>query len=107
MREEAEKRRIAKEKKKKKRTLEYIQQLWDKMLAEDATLLEDTERSKVMGSKYKEVPLEEDIDCWPSKKAKGKQLARYHKDIRIKMESANLCERYMHVRQDCLVYNFR
>ena len=48
-REEAE-RRIAEEKKKKKRILEYLQQLWDEMLAEDA------ERSQIVGSKCKEVP---------------------------------------------------
>ena len=41
---EAKKRRIM-EKKKKKKMLEYLQQLWDKVLAEDAALLESTERS--------------------------------------------------------------
>ena len=34
-----------KKKKKKKKMLEYLQQLWDKVLAEDATLLEGTEES--------------------------------------------------------------
>ena len=32
------------------------------MLVEDATLLEGTEESQVVGSKYKEVSLGEDID---------------------------------------------
>ena len=45
-REEAEKWRIAEEQKKK---LEYIQRLWDGVIAEDA------EGSQVTGSKYKEV----------------------------------------------------
>jgi len=36
VKKEAEKKRIAEEKK-KKRTLEYIQQLWNEVLAEDAT----------------------------------------------------------------------
>ena len=46
-RKEAKKRRIVE--KKKKKTLKYLQQLWDEILAEDA------ERSQIMGSKCKEV----------------------------------------------------
>jgi len=42
------------------------------MLEEEATLVESTEKSK-----HKEAPREDDADCWPSKKAKGKQLVRY------------------------------
>ena len=49
--EEAEKQRIAEEKKK----LEYIQQLWDKVLEEEAALLEGAEGSQVVGSKCKEI----------------------------------------------------
>jgi len=49
--EDVEKWRIVEEKKK----LEYIQQLWDKMLEEEATLLEGAEGSQVTGSKCKEV----------------------------------------------------
>jgi len=100
-REEAEKRRVAEEKKKKKRTLEYLQQLQDKVLEED------TEGSQIMRPKCKEVLLENDADCWPSKKAKEKQLARYQGDIGIKMGDANLCEKCVHTGQDCLVHNSR
>ena len=49
-REETKKRKIAEEKKKKK-TLDYLQQLWDEVLAENATLLEGTRCSQVMGTK--------------------------------------------------------
>ena len=60
---EKAKRRITEEKKKKKRTLEYLQQLWDKVLVEDAVLLEGAEGSQIMKSKYKEVSLEDDRNC--------------------------------------------
>ena len=65
--------------------LEYLQQLWDKVLAENATLLEGTKEFYIAGSKYKEVTLEDNRNYWSSKKAKGKQLARYHRNIRVKM----------------------
>jgi len=39
----AKKKRIME--KKKKKMLEYLQQLWDKVLAEDTALLESTEES--------------------------------------------------------------
>jgi len=38
-----------------------------------------------MGPKHKEVLSENDMDCWPFKKAKGKQQARYQGDIRVKL----------------------
>ena len=44
---------------------------------EDATLLEGAERSQIVGSKHKEVPLGNDVDYQSSKKTKGKQPARY------------------------------
>ena len=44
VKEEAKRQGLVEEKKKKK-WLEYLQQLWDKVLVEDATLLESTERS--------------------------------------------------------------
>jgi len=47
------------------------------MLEEEAALLEGAEGSQIVGSKHKEVLLEDDVDCQPSKKTKGKQLARY------------------------------
>jgi len=43
VREKAKKRRVTKKEEKKKRTLEYLQQLQDKVLAEDAALLKSTE----------------------------------------------------------------
>jgi len=75
-REEARRRRVVEEKK-KKRILEYFQQLWNKVLEEEAALLEGTEGSQIVGSKCKKTSLTNDADHWPSKKAKGKQLARY------------------------------
>ena len=41
------------EEKKKKKTLEYLQQLWDEVL------VEDVEGSQIMGSKYKKILQEE------------------------------------------------
>jgi len=49
--EEAKKWRIME----KKEKLEYIQQLWDKVLEEKAALLEGAEGSQIVGSKCKEV----------------------------------------------------
>ena len=106
VRKEAKKQRLA-EKKKKKKQLEYIQQLQDKILAKNATLLKDTERSQIIRSKHKEVSLGDDIDHWPSKKAKEKQLTRYYRDISVKIGGANSCERCVYARQDCLVHNSR
>jgi len=40
---------------KEKKKLKYIQQLWDKVIAEDTAPLEGFERSQVTGSKCKEV----------------------------------------------------
>ena len=70
MREEAKKRRIAEEEKKK--TLEYFQQLWDKILAEDAAFLKGAEKSQITEYKHKEVILGDNRDCQPFKKAKEK-----------------------------------
>jgi len=52
--EEAERQRIAEEKKKRK-MLEYLQQLQDEVLEEEKVLLEGTEKSQVAGSKCKEI----------------------------------------------------
>jgi len=94
VREEVERRRVVKEEK-KKRTLKYIQQLWDKVLKEDTALLEGIEGSHIMRSKCKETLLRDNADYQPFKKAKGKQLARYRENIRIKIGGANPCERCM------------
>ena len=92
--EEAKKQRIAEKKKK----LKYIQQLQDKILEEEATLLEGAEGSQVMGYKCKKQF---------SKKARGKQLGKYHRGTAVKMGSANLCERCVYARQDCLIHFLR
>ena len=53
--EEAERQRVAEEEERKKRTVEYLQRLQDKVLEEEATLLEGTEGSQIMRSKHKKV----------------------------------------------------
>ena len=55
------------------------------MIVDNTAFLEGTERSQVTRSKQREAPLEDDVDCWPSKKAKEKQPARYQGDMRIKL----------------------
>ena len=57
--EEAEKQRIAEEEERKRRTMEYLQRLWDEVLKEEAALLEGAEGSQVAGSKCKEVAAED------------------------------------------------
>jgi len=106
-RKEAERKRVVEEEEKKKRTLEYLQQLWNKVLAEGAAFLEGAERFQIVGSKHKEVSPEDNRNCQPSKKTKGKQPARYHRDNRVKMGNANPYERCVHARQDWLVHNSR
>ena len=85
--------------------LEYLQQLQDEVLVEDATLLESAEGSQIVGSKYKKVILGDEKGWWPSKKTKGKQLSRYYRDAVVKIEGINPCERCMSAGQDCLVYH--
>ena len=53
--EEVERQRVVEEKKRKKRMMEYLQRLRDKVLEEEAALLEGAEGSQVVGSKHKEV----------------------------------------------------
>jgi len=62
-RKEAKRKKVMEEEKKKKRILEYLQQLWNKMLEKEAALLKSIEGSQVMGSKCKETSLETDVDC--------------------------------------------
>jgi len=77
------------------------------MLKENIALLEKTKRSQIVGFKYKKISPEDNRDHQPSKKAKDKQPARYHRDIKVKIRSTNLCEKCMHARQDCFVYHSR
>jgi len=55
------------------------------VLKEEATLLEGTKGSQVAGSKCKEVATKNKEGQWLSKKARGKQLGKYHRDATIKM----------------------
>ena len=98
--EKAKKQRIVEKKKKK---LEYIQRLWDEVIAEDNTLLKGTEGSQVTWSKHKKVFSRDKEGHQPSKKAKEK----YCSDNIVKMGDANPCERCVHARQDCLVHYSR
>ena len=75
--------RVAEEEKKKKRTMEYLQRLWDKLLKEEAALLEGAEGSQVMGSKHKEVTAGDEEEQWPSKKTRGKQLEKYRRGAAV------------------------
>ena len=53
--EKAEKQRVAEEEERNRRTMEYLQQLRDEVLEEEAALLEGAEGSQIAGSKCKEV----------------------------------------------------
>ena len=70
--EEAKKRRVVEEKEIKKRMLGILQQLQNKVLEEEAALLEDTEGFQVIGSKCKEVTSRDEKGQWLSKKAREK-----------------------------------
>jgi len=105
--EEAERQRVAKEEERKKRTMEYLQRLWDEVLEEEAALLEGAEGSQVTGSKRKEVAAGGEEEQRPSKKVRGKQPEKYHGGAAVKMGGANLCERCVSAGQDCLVHSSR
>ena len=83
--------------------MEYLQQLQDKVLEEEATLLEGTEGSQIMGSKHKEVTTGDKKGQQPSKKARGK----YYRGAAVKIGGANPCKRYVCTRQDYLVHPSR
>jgi len=74
--------------------MEYLQQLWDKVLEEEA------EGSQVMRSKCKE-------GQWPSKKTREKQPGKYCGGAAVKIGGSNPCERYVCARQNCLVHPSR
>jgi len=95
------------EKKKKKRILEYLQRLQDKVLEKEAALLEGAEGSQVAGSKHKKITIGNKKGQWPFKKAKGKQQGKYRGGTAVKIGGANLCERCMSTRQNCLMYYSR
>jgi len=105
--EEAERQRVAEEEERKKRTMEYLQRLWDGVLEEEATLLEGAEESQVVGSKYKEVTTEGEEEQQPSKKARGKQPGKYRGGAAVKMVGATPCKRCVCAGQECLVHPSR
>ena len=102
--EEAERQRVAEEEERKKRMVEYLQRLRDKVLEEEATLLEGAEGSQVAGSKHKEVAAGDEEEQQPSKKARGKQPGKYRGDAAVKMGGSNPCKRCVCAGQDCLVH---
>ena len=104
--EEAERQRVAEEEK-KNRMMEYLQQLWDEVLEEEAALLEGAEGSQVTGSKCKEVATGDKEGQQPSKKARGKQPGKYRGGAAVKMGGATPCERCVYAGQDCLVHPSR
>ena len=77
------------------------------MLEEEAALLEGAKGSQVVGSKRKEVTAGDEEEQWPSKKARGKQLGKYHGDATVKIGGSNPCEKYVCTGQDCLVHSSR
>jgi len=76
--EEAKRQGVVKVKERKRRMIEYLQQLRDEMLEEEATLLEGAEESQITGSKHKEIAAGDEDGQWPSKKARRKQPVKYH-----------------------------
>jgi len=83
-RKKAEKQRIAEEEKKKKQ-MKYLQQLQNKVLAENAILLESTKGSQIVRTECKENILRNEEKQWPSK-AKRKQSGRYYSNFGVKIE---------------------
>ena len=77
------------------------------MLEEEAALLERAEGSQVVESKHKEVATGDEEEQWPSKKARGKQLGKYHRGATVKMRGATPCKRYVCTGQDYLVHPSR
>ena len=69
-REEVERQRVVEEEEKRKRMLEYLQQLQDKVLEKEAALLEGTDGFQITESKHKEVTTGDEEGQRPSKKAK-------------------------------------
>jgi len=85
VRKKAERQRVAEKEKRKRRTMEYLQQLQDEVLEEEAALLEGAEGFQVVGSKCKEVAARDKEIQWPFKKARGKQPGKYHRGATVKM----------------------
>ena len=101
--EEAERQKIAEEEERKRRTMEYLQWLQNKVLEEEATLLEGAEGSQVAGSKRKEAAAGDKERQQSSKKARVK----YYGGAAVKMRGSNPCKRCVCTGQDCLVHPSR
>ena len=95
------------EKEDKRKWMQYLQQLQDKVLAEDIALLWSIEDFQAVGSKYKEVTSEDEERQQSSKKTEEKQPGKYHRNTAVKMGDVNTCEKYVCAEQDCLVHNLR
>ena len=87
--------------------MEYLQQLWDEVLEEEAALLEEAEGSQAAGSKCKKVTAGDEEEQRPSKKARRKQLGKYCGGATVKMGGATPCKRCVCTGQDCLVHPSR
>ena len=87
--------------------MEYLQQLRDEVLEEEAALLEGAEGSQIMGSKHKEVTAGDEEVQQPFKKARGKQLEKYRSGATVKMGGTTPYERCVCTGQDCLVHPSR
>ena len=105
--EEAERKRVAEEEERTRRTVEYLQRLQDEVLEKKAVLLEGAEGSQITGSKCKEVAARDEKVQWPFKKAREKQPGKYHGGAAVKMGGSNPCERCVCAGQDCLVHPSR
>jgi len=77
------------------------------VLEEEAALLKGAKGSQVVGSKCKEVTTGDKEVQRPSKKARGKQLGKYHGGTAVKMGDSNPCKRCVCTGQDCLVHHSR
>ena len=65
--------------------VEYLQQLQDKVLEKEATLLKGAEGSQIVGSKCKEVTTKDEEGQQLSKKVRGKQPGKYYGGTAVKM----------------------
>ena len=90
--------------KRKKRTVEYLQRLWNEVFEEEAALLEGAEGSQVTESKHKEIATRDEEEQWPSKKARGKQPGKYCRGAAVKIGGTTPCKRCVCAGQDCLVH---
>ena len=89
------------------RMRKYLQRLRNRVLEEEAALLEGTEGFQIVGSKHKKVTTEDEEEQQPSKKARGKQPGKYCRDAAVKIGGSNPCKRCVCARQDCLVHPSR